>query len=200
MLGGQRLLKGCRYCIDPCRRCWLGGTQQRKTQPMIFRIPAGKHRARPFRFGLWWRRTHFSWVVKFDESCRYDLGSSDQYDINKLVGIGYLWHHHDDSARFGWSYNREAGGVDLWAYCYVNGRREIQHICFCEIGKEYMLMLNATSIAYHLHAYDRYSTTPLGMITIGHDHNKRLQYRLSPFFGGNRPAPHEIMIDLKKLG
>jgi hypothetical protein len=166
---------------------------------MIFRIPSGKHRARPLRPWFWWRRTHFSWVVKFDESCRYDLGTDDQFDTNKLVGIGYLWHHHKDSARFGWRYWTERKEIELSAYCYVSGRRVIQHICFCEIGKEYMLMLNATSIAYHLHAYDRYSTTPLGMVTIGHDHDKRLQYRLGPFFGGQAKAPHEIKIEISKV-
>lgn len=167
---------------------------------MIFRIPAGRHRGRPFRFGLWWRKTSFSWIVKFDESCRYDLGTDDQYDVNKLVGIGYLLHHHKDSARFGWRYWTDRKEIELSAYCYVNGRRVIQHVCFCEIGKEYHLMLNATQICYHLHAYERYSSTCLGMVTIGHAHKKKLQYRLGTFFGGNRTAPHEMNIELKKLG
>lgn len=169
---------------------------------MIFRIPSGKHRARPLRFGLWWRRTHFSWVVKFDETCRYDLGSDDQYDINKLVGIGYLWHHHKDSARFGWSYNTQANGVDLWAYCYVNGRRVIQHVCFCEIGKEYQIDLTILSTMYFFACYkvgERQLTTN-GSAEVPYDHNKKLQYRLGPYFGGNRAAPHDINIYLKKLG
>jgi len=166
---------------------------------MTFTIPTGKHRARPFRFGLWWRRTHFSWVVKFDESCRYNLGNEDQLDVNKLVGIGYLWSHHKDSARFGWSYNLMADGIDLWAYCYVSGRREIKHICFCEIGKEYHIVLNASSICYHLHAYERYSTTCLGMVTIGHNHNKNLQYRLGLYFGGNQKAPHQMKVKIEKI-
>lgn len=166
---------------------------------MTFTIHKGKHYSRPFRFGLWWRRTSFSWVVKFDESCRYDLGNEDQFDTNKLVGIGYLWHHHKNSARFGWRYWTERKEIELSAYCYVNGRRVIQHICFCEIGKEYHIVLNATSICYHLHAYERYSTTCLGMATIGHSHDKKLKYGLWPYFGGNQVGPHKMKIELKRL-
>lgn len=167
---------------------------------MIFHIPRGKHRARPLHFGFWWRKTSFSWVVKFDESCRYDLQTDDQFDINKLVGIGYLPGHHKDSARFGWRYWTERKEIELSAYCYVGGRRVIQHICFCEIGKEYHIMLNATSVCYYLHAYERHSTTCLGMATIQHAHDKHFKYRLGAYFGGNRPAPRTMKIELKKLG
>jgi hypothetical protein len=166
---------------------------------VIFRIPISKHRAHPWRPRIWWRKTSFAWVVKFDESCRYDLKTEDQFDTNKLIGIGYLWHHHKDSARFGWRYWTDRKEIEISAYCYVNGRRVIQHICFCEIGKEYLIMLNPTSICYHLHAYERYSTTCLGMATVAHSHNKKLQYQLGPFFGGQAKAPNEIKIELKKL-
>lgn len=165
---------------------------------MIFRIPAGKHRARPFRFGLWWRRTSLSWVVKFDESCRYNLGNEDQMDVNKLVGIGYLWHHHNDSARFGWRYDVDTGRIILSAYCYVSGRRVIQHICFCEIGKEYQIEIKALSYAYYLAAYDNTGKT-IGWASVDHYHNKRLQYRLGPYFGGQSVAPHDIKIQIERV-
>lgn len=66
---------------------------------MTFRIPAGKHRARPLRFGFWWRKNSFAWLVKFTDSCRYDLQNVDHGDTNKLIGFGYLPGHHKDSAR-----------------------------------------------------------------------------------------------------
>lgn len=169
---------------------------------MTLRIPAGKHRARPFSFGLWWRRTHFSWVVKFDESCRYNLGNEDQLDVNKLVGIGYLWHHHKDSARFGWRYDIETDRIILSAYCYVDGRRVVQHICFCEIGKEYQIDLTILSTMYFFACYkvgDRQLTTN-GSAEVPYDHNKKLQYRLGTYFGGQAVAQHDTYINLKKLG
>lgn len=168
---------------------------------MIFHIPAGKHRAWPLRFGLWWQRTHFSWIVKFDESCRYDLGNDDQFDTNKLVGIGYLWHHHKDSARFGWRYWTERGQIEISAYCYVNGRRVIKHVGFCEIGKPYQLDLKVSPENYYFACDEiggnKYYTESEVMVT--HHHSKRLQYRLGPFFGGTSLAPHEMKIEIKRV-
>jgi hypothetical protein len=164
---------------------------------MIFRIPSGKHRARPLRPWFWWRRTHFSWVVKFDESCRYDLGTDDQFDTNKLVGIGYLWHHHKDSARFGWRYWTERKEIELSAYCYVSGRRVIQHICFCEIGKEYRIELRQLSTMYFFHAFDNGKL--MGVAEVPYDHNKVIGYCLGAFFGGQSVAPHEMNIEIEKV-
>jgi hypothetical protein len=165
---------------------------------MTFRIPSGKHRDRPFRFGLWWRRTSFSWIVKFDESCRYDLGNDDQFDTNKLVGIGYLWHHHKDSARFGWRYWTERKEIELSAYCYVNGRRVIQHVCFCEIGKEYRIKIQVLATSYYFDVCEPGTVNPCGIILVPHNNRKKLKYRLGTYFGGNQKAPHEMKIQIKK--
>lgn len=167
---------------------------------MIFRIPRGKHRARPLRFGFWWRKTSFTWVVKFDESCRYDLQSDDQFDINKLIGIGYLPGHHKESARFGWRYWTERKEIELSAYCYVNGRRVIKHICFCEIGKEYRIKLQVLATSYYFDVCEPGIVQPCGITLVKYDHNKKFKYRLGPFFGGNRPAPRTMKIEFKKLG
>ena len=166
---------------------------------MIFTIPAGRHRARPFRFALWWGRRSFSWVVKFDESCRYDLGNEDQFDTNKLVGVGYLWHHHKDSARFGWRYWTDRKEIEISAYCYVNGRRVIKHICFCEIGKEYDFNLKILSSTYYLAVHERSEIKMLGYAWVDFTHDKRLQYRLGPFFGGQATAVHAMKIEIRKL-
>jgi hypothetical protein len=163
---------------------------------MTFHIPAGKHRARPLRFGFWWRRNSFAWTVKFDESCRYDLGNTDQYDINKLCGIGYLPGHHKDSARFGWRYWKDLKKIDLWAYCYANGRREIKQICFCEIGKEYRIRLQVLALSYYFDVYEPSSVTAVGIVTIDRSHKKKFKYRLGVYFGGDQVAPHEIRIEL----
>lgn len=166
---------------------------------MIFRIAAGTHRSRPFRLNFWWRKTSFTWVVKFDETCRYDLGNEDQYDTNKLVGIGYLWHHHKNSARFGWRYWTVRKEIEISAYCYVNGRREIKHICFCEIGKEYRIKLQVLANSYYFDAYEQGEVKALGVVFVDHYHSKKFKYGLWPYFGGNQVAPHTMKIQLKKL-
>lgn len=163
---------------------------------MIFRIPAGKHRARPFRFGLWWRRTSLSWVVKFDESCRYDLGNDDQFDTNKLVGIGYLWHHHKDSARFGWRYSHEKGKIEIMAYCYVNGERIIDHLADIFIGEKYTIKIEIVKTGYWLSVRGPGYTSEK---IYRYSHNKKLQYGLWPYFGGTSTAPHEIKIQIERV-
>lgn len=165
---------------------------------MIFRILPGKHRSRPFRPWLCWRRTSFSWVVKFDGSCRYNLGNEDQLDINKLVGIGYLWHHHEDSARFGWRYDIAKDMIEISAYCYLSGRRIIKSVCYCEIGQLYNIDLYVSKWAYYFNVMEPDAGT-IGETEIVHAHNKRLKYRLGPYFGGNQPAPHEMKIEIKKV-
>lgn len=167
---------------------------------MIFRIPAGKHYARPWRLGLYWRKTSFAWVVKFDESCRYDLGNDDQGDTNKLVGVGYLPHHHKDSARFGWLYSTERKEIEISAYCYVDGRRVIQHIGFVPVGKWCRVRLNVATYYYYfeLEVSNRGWYEPAGNCILDKDHNKKLGYRLGPYFGGNQVAPHEMKITIEK--
>jgi len=166
---------------------------------MTFRIPAGKHRARPWRFGLWFDKNSFAWKVKFTESCRYDLQSQDQFDTNKLIGIGYLPGHHKESARFGWRYDTVAGLIALDAYCYVRGQRVIKHIAWCEIGKEYRLRLKVLDTSYYFDVYEPDAVKANGIVTVEHFHEKKLKYRLGVFFGGNKVAPHEIKIELEKL-
>lgn len=164
---------------------------------MTFRIPRDRHRARPLRFGFWFSRKSFSWVVKFTESCRYDLGNDDQFDTNKLIGIGYLPGHHKDSARFGWRYWTERKEIELSAYCYVNGRREIKHVCFCQIGKEYKIHLAINKQTYFF-GVDDCDTKALWHVEVPHFNSKKFKFRLGPYFGGTSASPHEIKIELKK--
>lgn len=163
---------------------------------MIFRIPRGRHRARPLRFWFWWNKKSITRDVRFDESCRYDLNSDDQLDTNKLIGIGYLPGHHKESARFGWRYIIETGMIELSAYCYVNGVRAIKHICFCEIGRTYRIQLRLLLNAYFFICLgDNVNET----IEVHYSHRKKFGYRLGTYFGGQAKAPHEIKIEITKI-
>jgi hypothetical protein len=179
---------------------------------MIFRIPSGKHRARPLRFGIWWRRKYFAWNVLFTESCRYNLGPEDQGDTNKLVGIGYLigwfrpantpwwklWaYHHKDSARFGWRYSIEQAKIEILAYCYVNKERIIQPIGFFEIGKWYRIELYTSMLSYLFMLFEN-NGDEIADVKIKHSNKKKLQYRLGIYFGGNKPVPWDLKIQLEK--
>lgn len=166
---------------------------------MTFRIPRGKHRARPLRLGIWWKRPVFIWNVLFEESCRYDLKTDDQFDTNKLIGVGYLPGHHTDSARFGWRYWQDMGKIELSAYCYIGGQRMIQHLGFVEIGEPYRFQLSITIKAYLFDVYDPEQDKAVGGCNIPHLHTKKLQYRLGCYFGGQSRAPHTMRIQIHNL-
>lgn len=164
---------------------------------MTFRIPKGKHRARPFWPWLWWSKKNFAWVVKFEENCRYDLRTNDQFDTNKLVGVGYLPGHHKESARFGWRFWTDRGEIELTAYCYLNGQRMIRHIGFCEINKWYRIELFISRWSYHF-TLDTIDGNSIGHTEVKHTNTRKLQYRLGPYFGGNARAPRDMHIKIEK--
>lgn len=167
---------------------------------MIFTISKSKHYSRPWRLGLWWDCKSFTWWVKFTDSCRYDLGSDDQLDTNKLAGVGYLFGgHHIDSARFGWRYNATTDLIELLAYCYVKKERIIKLIASCEIGKGYQLKLHVGDGIYSFSVSEVGRSAYAGYTTVRYKHRKHLQYGLWPYFGGNQKAPHEITIQLSEL-
>jgi hypothetical protein len=165
---------------------------------MIFRIPQGKHRAKPFRFWIWWGRTVFKREVTVYDNCRYEFDTADQLDINKLFGVGYLPHHHKNSARFGWRYWPGKDQIELLAYCYVDGQRVVKHIGYCSIGIAYRIELYISKYQY-LFILDDFTGKPVGLAEVPHDNKRRFKYRLGCYFGGNRTAPVDMTIQIKKL-
>lgn len=166
---------------------------------MKFTIRKGKHRAWPPVFGLFWNKKKMERIVSFDITAKYELSATDQDDVNKLFGFGFLPGHHTDSVRFGWNYNNGTSKVIIFAYCYVNGARVIEYIgevlthraillSISKIGNLYSF--NATDVINSWHSY--------GSCDISFTHKKRLSYKLGCYFGGNNPSPHKINIEIKK--
>lgn len=178
---------------------------------MVYTIPAGKHRATPVRTMLFKRLDKQSFYVSFKSSCRYQLGTEDQDDTNKLFGVGFVRdplraltvniksamgkgivaeEHHKDSARIGWVYNADWDKVLLRSYCYVNSRRLIRDIGVVPIGEKVRLSLRVLNSAYFF-AVGNHTA-----VVEDFSHNKRWMFPLSPYFGGNLPAPHDIHIEI----
>ena len=170
---------------------------------MIATIHKNKHRSFPPIIGIvihpWMERD-----VMFDSSAAYDLPEEeDDDDVNKLFGIGYInGGHHQDSARFGWNYNKETGKVRLFGYCYVNGKRIIQQICEVPRHKKVQCHISiALSNYYYFVVYDADRNSRwmlLGEVSIPFTYNKKWKYMLGCYFGGNQPAPHTIKIKIAK--
>lgn len=132
----------------------------------------------------------------FTESCLFDLGNEDQWDVNKLFGfsIGY---HHKTSFRFGWRPNLKTQRIEIVAYEYHDGvRQKTMPICEVEIDTWHNFSISYRPISNTSYYFvnEKY--------LINHPILKRkwgLGYSLGIYFGGNRKAPHKITIFKDKI-
>ena len=137
-------------------------------------------------------KTALPFTVNFDESCRYDLGSIDQLDVNKLAGVSF-GNHEINSIRIGWAYNLNTLKMDLFAYCYENGTRIIHSIGNCNLSENVSIKLelnfknNSYKISLNESAIQEF---PYNYPAL------KAGYYLFPYFGGNNPAPHDMIIYL----
>ena len=98
-------------------------------QKMTLTIKQGNHYCTPFPIPSL-GRLEMEQYISFDESCKYDLKSKDQADINKLYGLSY-GNHYYNSDRIGWRYLVDEDVFELLTYSYVNGVR----IPYISLGK-----------------------------------------------------------------
>lgn len=185
---------------------------------MIYTIPKGKHRARPVKIGFGFTRKTTRWKVAFFPSCRYDLKSEDQEDINKLCGWAFVpwWkllfivaplkllgllsnQHHKHSARFGWNYNKTTDLIQIYAYCYINKQPVRRLLYECKISKTYQLELTITKWSYHFYIRPADEMGKSHDMQIDHNHRLFFYYPLGFYFGGNRKAPHDIQAQIEEL-
>ena len=134
-------------------------------------------------------------TARFDESAVYDLKGNDQDDVNKLFGFSDCnSKHQDNSARCGWSYNLATKQVDISAYVYVSGKREIIHLGSTEIHESntYKLSLVGDEFKFEF-------KNSIERVARGSSCDVGLYYLLFPYFGGNQKAPHDIRIFINEM-
>lgn len=166
---------------------------------MKYTIKKGAHRAWPWSLGLWFNKQVLRRAVYFDNSCKYHLEGEDMDDTNKLFGIGYFPNHHKDSARFGWRYNPDTEKIRVSAYCFVNGKRIILDLCEVAVFRWYHFTLTVLDSRYQFEIRDGFNDWHvIGDDIVIKTHNKNWSYRLGLFFGGNKPAPQKMHIEIKK--
>lgn len=132
---------------------------------------------------------------KFTETAIYFIEDEDQYDVNKLFGFSFGWHHRD-SVRFGWRPNGDLSKVEIVGYEYINKLRvPTIPITDIELNKwyEYTIKYSALSsqIEYIVTDGTEHHST-VHPITLKNKWN--LGYKLFLYFGGNKKAPHDIVI------
>jgi hypothetical protein len=167
-----------------------------------YRISKGRH----YTFTNWMARFvlysgyDLNFKVVFTDSCRYDLpGEEDQFDVNKLYGIAWgLRGPKHNSARIGWTYNLEEGNIDLFLYTHHNGKRDIEWLGNVSLYEEAKVSLHLFSD----HVSARFNVNGSSNISITQNitsnPENKLKFRCFPYFGGNRPAPHDIKILLRE--
>ena len=160
---------------------------------MIFTINGGSHYSNNLLYKIFnflnFKKKMTSEVI-FDQSCKYDLGTADQLDINKLTGfsIGY---HHRDSARFGWRYLNDK--IELFSYCYISGQRIYKKICDVNLDQPVKLQIVDNDNSYLFRVFVNNATY---ISKVDKNRSFGIGYKLWPYFGGNCKAPHAINISI----
>ena len=158
----------------------------------VFTIPEGAHssifRNEPFTgIGI-------NVTAIFDESAMYMLDvTSDQADINKLVGFSDCHQdHQNESARIGWRWYEDE--LQILAYTYREGQLHFELMGSVPINQEIDLQIRIDGDTY------QYSGTGLTSVTMDRTPNCETgeNYWLWPYFGGDQPAPHVVTIKLKR--
>jgi hypothetical protein len=165
-----------------------------------YKIPHGKHSS-GIHFKPHYGLKDVEHVVTFNKSANYNLRSNDQYDINKLFGISYGY-HHNNSVRFGWrSLCPNSTKIEILMYVYVDGERikevnEELTICTVDINVPYRYEIVTIKDKYYFIVSDM-NHNVLNIKTMDFNPLKpKWGYHLYPYFGGNRTAPHNITISM----
>jgi hypothetical protein len=144
--------------------------------------------------------------VKFTDESKYDVGE-DQSDINKLFGVSY-GHHHNQSDRIGWRYNKKTDLIDLFLYSYENSKRIKTYLTSVTVGyyDTYIINLDVmenngyrnTNVSIYKTLYGMTAKIFSLSYMYKHTHTK-YGYSLGLYFGGNQKAPKTIKMDIEKI-
>lgn len=157
-------------------------------------IPKGEHSSKGKTIDEL-TNTTLAYDVIFDNSCKYDLNSSDQADINKLFGFADCnSNHHNNSARFGWRWNNNQ--LEILSYYYVNEKRKHEFLTAIELDKPYRMSIE---IVDHQYKFEIENVLEAVYYERGNTCNKGLHYLLFPYFGGNQTAPHDMKIYMRRV-
>lgn len=131
----------------------------------------------------------------FADGCAYMSDNHDVTDdINKLYGINYGWHWHNNSVRIGWRYNAGLRMIELFMYSYVNGKREFEKLMNVNTFEAvHFTMFHArkvSKVVVEVKTEDGVWHTDAVMGI----KDSWIKFKLFPYFGGNMPAPQNMKI------
>lgn len=160
-------------------------------------IKSGKHYSEGLNFGLT-LKDQIRFVGIFDESCVYDHGNHENYDINKLYGFSTSIHHHIQSARVGWRC-LDGINIQLLTYSYDGWKNRLKEKILGTVlpNQEFTCTITIGAEKF------KYDFKTLGKSNSAEDPIRRkcwpFRYLLYPYFGGNIPAPHDMKINIQRI-
>ncbi len=164
---------------------------------MILRFKKGTHRARPLYWLRWFpilfNPKQISRKVVFTHQSKYWLPGIDQQDHNKLFGVGFM-HPKKDSARFGWRFDTDTRSFVLSAFIHSKGQMEFTDLGSVNANTPVTCRLSITSNTYIFEVLK--NGRALTSRIFPKSHNRKWAFLLGPYFGGNRPAPDDLKIEL----
>jgi hypothetical protein len=172
---------------------------------MKYRVKMGRHRFFPFLLWVWFNKKERVKYFYFYNNCKYNIGADidtdDQNDTNKLFGIGYLW-NKNDSARIGFAYRYMVmpDKMLLRAYCHVGDKLNpvIKDLCYVDFNKWYRGKIRRDASGYFFEITEAKSLWfKLAECFVPSKHNKKFSFPMGIYFGGNKAAPQDMMIELK---
>lgn len=163
---------------------------------MLYTIRKGRHSS-GWHFNPYWRKGALRGTAQFTLSCAYDLPGHDQADTNKLMGLSFGL-HSCWSARWGWK-SRGEDSDTIMLLPYMRERGEIvrpRGRLDVPMGEDVRIAIEREGRVITFRA--EYPGADIAIIHEMSGDPPHCGYRLHPYFGGNRTAPHDIhiMLDL----
>ena len=122
--------------------------------------------------------------------------NSDDYDQNKLTGIGYGLNHHNNSVRLTWVPDFAINGlIKISGYTYdeksTTAKYTIKYITSVQVGQIYTATIETKGSQYAI------SVNGVSILMDNLHPDPNLSFRLYPYFGGNNVAPQNMIIELE---
>lgn len=128
----------------------------------------------------------------FDDNCIYDLGTNDNFDVNKLFGISFGV-HHINSWRLGYNCENKNGTMSLYSYWYNNKKRSFSKLFDITTDKIPHFAINIDRATNAIWIKSMHPDYPYES-KLDFDFSKcpKWSYMLYPYFGGNCTAPNRM--------
>lgn len=166
-----------------------------------FRIKRGKHSAKGIHFNFTFKK-NVTFKCKFNKSCLYYFDDNDKYDINKLCGFSTTWFHQRQSGRIGWRC-LDGERIEIVTYSYNDGTREQTETDILGIvlpDQEFIVSIEDNEDMY-IYTFENLSVDNSYVKAV--DKKQKdwffFHYLLFPYFGGNKTAPHDMTLYVKKI-